>query len=186
MRFRLPLLPWRGFVDPQPLEETARELFARFTPRVPFAGTLVELPRLRLRLVSSDEMTWRHLVAMCAVPVAFPPVRLDGRWYVDGGLRGALPLWAAARMGASRVIALDALPRMPSRLVRYAVKTLQWAAGGLPPAGPIEVLKITPGRPLGPLRSAMNWNRENIREWIRLGEQHGLKLGLCRSTGSIV
>ncbi len=186
MSFRLPVLPWHGFFDPRPLEELVRELFARHRPRVPFAGTLVELPGMRLRLVSQEAMTWRHLMAMCAVPFGFPPMRLDGRWYVDGGLRGALPVWAAARMGASRVIAIDALPRMPSRMARYTLKAVQWAAGGMPPAGDVEVWKITPGRALGPLRSAIHWNPEQIREWIRLGEEHGLKLGLCRSTGFIV
>ncbi|HZT31831.1 MAG TPA: patatin-like phospholipase family protein [Bryobacteraceae bacterium] len=170
--------------DPGPLEETARELYARYTPRVPFACTVAELPRLRLRLVPAEEMTWRHLVATCAVPVAFPPVRIGGKRYVDGGVREVLPLWAAGAMGASRAIAVDALPLMPSRLVRACCGILRWFAGDAPAPGPLEVWRITAGRPLGPLKSAIRWEERNIREWIRLGEQDGLKLGLCRSTGS--
>ena len=40
------------------------------------------------------------LCASCALPVYFPPVPLDGRRCGDGGLRGVLPLEAAARAGA--------------------------------------------------------------------------------------
>ncbi len=184
LRARMPRRPWQGLFDPAPLEEVARELFARFTPRVPFAGTVVELPSLRPRLVRGEEMTWRHLVAMCAIPLGFRPVRLDGKLCVDGGLLAALPLWAAAEMGATRAIAVDVLPRMPSPLVRAGVSVVRSVAKPLPAAEPLEVLRISTGRPLGKLRSAIAWNERNVREWIRMGEQDGLKLDLCRSTGS--
>ena len=185
LRPRLPRLPWQGFFDPAPLEAAARDLCARFTPRVPFAGTMVELPRLRLRLVRGEEVTWRHLVAMCSFPAGFPPVRLDGKLFVDGGLLGALPLWAAAKMGATRVIAIDVLPRMPSFLVRAGVGLVRWIAPALPAADALEVFTVSTGRPLGSLRSAVQWDENQIRQWIRLGEQDGLKLGLCRDIGSI-
>ena len=183
LRLRLPRLPWQGFFDPAPLEEMARDLFARFTPRVPFAGTLTEVPALRPRLVRGEEMTWQHLVAMCAIPMGFPPVRLNGRLYVDGGFLAALPLWAAAELGATRAIALDALPQMPAPLLRGAVSLVRRFAGPLPPAS-LEVFPVTTGRPLGSLRSAVHWSEKDIREWIRLGEQDGLKLAVCRSIGS--
>ena len=50
------------------------------------------------------------LCASCALPLYFPPVPLAGRRCGDGGLRGVLPLEAAARVATGRVIAVDVGP----------------------------------------------------------------------------
>ena len=99
------------------LHKKARELFARFKPRIPFGLTLSEVPRLRSRLVRAKEIEWRHLAATCSSPLFFPPVEVDGRRYVDGGFLNALPLWAAEEMGATRAIAVMALTTLPFRMV---------------------------------------------------------------------
>jgi NTE family protein len=158
-------------LDPKPLMRTAHALFDQYRPQLPFAATLAEVPGLRPRLVRETEMTWRHLFAACSIPFAYPPVRLDGHWYVDGGLLGALPVWAAAELGAERVIAVDALPVIPSRIVR--------AVGGMarrlgaprhPPEG-LAVTLIRPSLTLGTLREAVYWSAANARRWIESGER---------------
>src|SRR5882724_11912167 len=88
-----------GLIRPDTLHAKARELFARYQPRVPFGLTVTEVPRLRQRLVRNGSVTWRHLAATCSIPFCFPPVEIQGAHYVDGGFLGALPLWAAAEMG---------------------------------------------------------------------------------------
>ncbi|HUR94235.1 MAG TPA: patatin-like phospholipase family protein [Gemmatimonadales bacterium] len=50
------------------------------------------------------------LCATCALPLYFGPVRIDGRRCGDGGLRGVLPLEAAARVATEPVIAVDVGP----------------------------------------------------------------------------
>ncbi len=50
------------------------------------------------------------LCATCALPVYFPPVALTGRRCADGGLRGVLPLEAAARVAVEPVVAVDVGP----------------------------------------------------------------------------
>ena len=45
--------------------------------------------------------------ASCALPVLFPPAKLDGRFLMDGGVRDMLPLHKASEMGATRIIAID-------------------------------------------------------------------------------
>jgi NTE family protein len=45
--------------------------------------------------------------ASCALPVFYPPARIDGRYYVDGGVADALPIARAAELGADRIIAID-------------------------------------------------------------------------------
>ncbi len=47
------------------------------------------------------------LYATCALPLLYPPAELGGRRLVDGGLRGVVPLEAAARFPADLVVAVD-------------------------------------------------------------------------------
>src|SRR4051794_39132536 len=98
-----------GLLDGAPLQERSRELFARFRPKMPFALTMVELPSLRSRIVRETEVRPLHLAASCAIPFGFPPVKIDGHYYVDGGFRAGLPLWAAEELGATQAVALNVL-----------------------------------------------------------------------------
>jgi NTE family protein len=41
-----------------------------------------------------------HVLASAAIPILFPPVKVRGRWYVDGGLRANTPLSPALSLGA--------------------------------------------------------------------------------------
>jgi NTE family protein len=46
----------------------------------------------------------RHVRASAAIPFLFPAVLVDGRYYVDGGLRMNTPLSPALRLSADRVL----------------------------------------------------------------------------------
>lgn len=50
------------------------------------------------------------LYATCALPLFLPPALIEGRRYVDGGLRAVLPLEAAAQVPAELVVAVDVGP----------------------------------------------------------------------------
>jgi len=164
-----PGLHGAGLLRPKMLHEKARELFARFRPRLPFGLTLAEIPRLRPHLIRDAAITWQHLAATCSIPFGFPPVIIDGRKYVDGGLLGALPLWAAGEMGASRAIALNVLNRLPFTLLRTVLRPRL-------PGSPIEVTHLEPSASLGSLKSAVFWSRGNIEQWIELGERDGKRM----------
>ncbi len=157
-----------GVLRGEPLHEKARELFARFQPRMPFALTLVEVPSLRLVVVREGEIGPLHLAAACAFPFGFAPVEIGGRRYVDGGLRAALPLWAAEELGATHAIALDVLNTPGFRMLRRMV--------GKRPSSALRVTRIEPSRRLGTLRDALKWNANNIRSWIALGEQDATRI----------
>ncbi len=45
-----------------------------------------------------------HLMASIAVPMIFPPVRLDGGYFGDGAMRQATPLSPAIHLGADRIL----------------------------------------------------------------------------------
>jgi NTE family protein len=66
----------------------------------PFAITSAVVPRpVRLRPV--------HTLASSALPFLFPPVRIEGRYYCDGGLRQNIPLSPARRLGATQMIVVN-------------------------------------------------------------------------------
>jgi NTE family protein len=157
---------------PAILREKARDLFARFRPRIPFGLAVTEVPRFRLRLVRDSEISWQHLAAACSIPLIFPPVRIGASYYVDGGLLGALPLWAAREMGATRAIAVNALGGAVSPGLR-AMGALRSLTRPLAKPFPsdLEILRIEPSRPLGSVLDAFRWSPANIARWIDQGER---------------
>jgi NTE family protein len=66
----------------------------------PWKETANIMPRsVRLRPV--------HALASAAVPLLFPPVKIEGRYYCDGGLRQNVPLSPARRLGAAGMIVIN-------------------------------------------------------------------------------
>jgi NTE family protein len=55
----------------------------------------------------TDVSLTRAVYASAALPLFYPPARLPGGAYVDGGVDEALPLRRAVEMGASSVVAVD-------------------------------------------------------------------------------
>ncbi len=155
-----------GILRPGMLHEKARHLFKRFQPHIPFGLTLAEVPRLRPLLVRGPEITWRHLAAACSIPLAFPPVEIAGKYYVDGGLLGALPVWAAEEMGATHAIAVNAINILPFTILRRIIRPRQ-------PSAALKVFTIEPFEKLGTLRESVVWSASNIGRWIEQGERDG-------------
>ncbi len=69
------------------------------------------------------------LLASSAIPGVFPPVHLNGRHLVDGGIASNTPIAAAVRLGAARVVVLPTglscgLRRPPSGPLGVAIHAL--------------------------------------------------------------
>jgi NTE family protein len=167
---RVPRRPWRSFFDPAPLEQMIQELTAAYTPQAPFALAVTRLPQLRLEIVETPNLTWRHVLASSAVPVGYPPVRIDGHLYCDGGLLNVMPVWAAERFGVDHAIAVNVLPSMPLNAMRAAVRMVRLMAPREPQAAGIEVLPLGPERVLGTFHDAITWDDGNVRRWIDRGQ----------------
>jgi predicted acylesterase/phospholipase RssA len=161
MQFRLHRA---GFLRTEPMYETARSLFARYQPRVPVALTLVEVPSMRSHIVRDREITWKHLAASGSIPFGYPPMKIDGKFYVDGGLRAGLPLWASEKLGACRALALNVLNTPGFRLLHHLMR-------GKKASATLEVVRVEPSRRLGSLGEALVWNASNIERWIELGRR---------------
>jgi hypothetical protein len=84
-----------------------------------------------------------------------------------------LPVWAAVEMGATRIVAINVLPDLPSFVVKNVVGIIRAAARYTPPALPasVEVIRITAPLGLGTAKDALYWKRENVRRWIEQGQQ---------------
>jgi NTE family protein len=105
------------------------------------------------------------LEATCALPLYFPPVLVRGRRLIDGGVRAALPLWAAADLPADLVVAVNVGPRLdedpapPPEGVPCLVRYADSAIGALMAHGSeaeVALWQATPGRaPLLLVRPAM-------------------------------
>jgi predicted acylesterase/phospholipase RssA len=146
-----------------------RELTA-YPLRRPFAVAVTDLLRMKPKLYRDDQITWRHLAASCAVPLAMRQVKLDGRWCSDGGLCNPLPVWAAVELGATRIVGLHAMPTFPARWMGPAVEGFKQVFGYNPPVpAHVTVETLVPGEPLGGLNDALRRREANIERWLEQG-----------------
>lgn len=113
-RFVLHSVPWtriRRNVDAQALHAlTVSATHVASGKTVVFVDTADPLPTWSrdpsVRPLRARIGPW-HALASAAIPVLFPPIPIDGTWYVDGGLRQNTPLSPAIRLGADRVLVLS-------------------------------------------------------------------------------
>jgi NTE family protein len=171
LRFRFPLNPLEGCVDARLLEKLIRSITSNCTPALPLFVLATQIGGLRLRVFGPDNITWRHLAASCALFGILPQYRIDGRRHSDGGLLCGLPIEAAASPGATRIVAVNCLPRMPL-VVRGTLRLLRRIAGeSAHPTRTPGIVSITPRRPLGSLRDAAVWRRDNAVQWLERGRR---------------
>ena len=162
----------KDFASLHRLEANLRILTRDHRPQVDYAVVLTDLLRLKPRVYRGKDVTWRHLAASCAVPLVFRPVRIDGRRYLDGGLLNPLPVYAAIDLGATEILALHALPVIPSRWLQPFTVAFRAVFGLNPPLPPgVSLRLLEPIRPLGSLRDALQWKRANSERWLDQGAQ---------------
>ncbi len=158
-----------GFFEREPLQRLASAIHADYRASAHFGLVVVELPFLRTRLFTGSAVTATHLLASASIPVAMPTVLIEGRRFTDGGLLEDVPLWAAAEMGADRIIAVDAMHFDCPWWYRTAVRPAGFLAPRTRPAIRTATTLIRPSKPLGHYSTALNWDRGRIQKWIDLG-----------------
>ncbi|MBR1090186.1 patatin-like phospholipase family protein [Bradyrhizobium manausense] len=85
-----------GFYSTAPLEKTLLELVDfdlanRCAPRLTVGAAHVGTSQMRYFDSRDGELTVKHVMASGALPPAFPPVRIDGELYWDGGILSNTP-----------------------------------------------------------------------------------------------
>ena len=73
-----------------------------------------------------------HVLASAAIPLFFPPVKVEGRWFADGGLGQNTPLRPAIRLGADRILVITLRAPMSvesgdERALRVGGRAPSWA-----------------------------------------------------------
>ncbi len=71
-----------------------------------------------------------HVLASAAIPLFFPPVKVEGRWFADGGLGQNTPLRPAIRLGADRILVITLRTPMSVETGDRRAREV----GGLPPS----------------------------------------------------
>ena len=117
-RWRMPPSLLDGFLDATRMHAWIRDLYASYEPRIAYGVVLTDVLRMKPRLFTSPGVSWEHLAGSCAIFGVLPQMRIQGRYYTDGGLLEALPLWAARQMGATDIIGINVLPRLPGSLIQ--------------------------------------------------------------------
>jgi NTE family protein len=81
-------------------------------------------------LFRSDRIGPQHALASAAIPLLFPPVRIEDELYLDGGLRQNTPIAPALRLGATHIFAIGSSREIQGRVVREAGHHQQVGAPG--------------------------------------------------------
>lgn len=120
-----------GVLDVRGLEELLHRVvgpleFADL--RFPFAAVATDIATGE-EVVLQDGPVSDAVLASCAIPAVFLPVKIGGRTLVDGGLVNPLPVKTARELGADAVIAVDVSPSLeqlghPRNLVQIIVHSL--------------------------------------------------------------
>ncbi len=184
LRWNWPPRGW-GLFDPRLLEtrlcDLERDLGPAAAGTARLLVTFAELPSTRIRVVAGSEVTTAHLLASCAIPFLYGPVRVElaGRrvWAVDGGVFERLPLAAAIHARATEIISVDVLAEASSHLLRGFLngigrlrQVLAPAACDDPPLPPgAHHLRLDPPHPLGALLDTVRWDRAKVARSIDAG-----------------
>ena len=169
LRFRLPQRPLDGFVEFGQIEGWIRRLYSGYTPSIEYHAVITDLLRLTPKLVAAKDAEWRHLAASCALLGLLPQQRIDRRIYSDGGMLGALPLWAAVPVKATHVIGLNVMPK-PPWAVRAALKPFG-ASRHKPQPEKSTTFVLSPSKVLGTWKDALLFRRKKVDDWIDLGRR---------------
>ena len=143
-------------------------------------------------VVLSSGVAATALLASAAIPGVFPPVMLNGRFLLDGGVANNTPISTAIKLGATRLIvlptgiscALQAPPRSALALALHALNLLimrQLVHDIERCAGVAEVVTVPPLCPIATNPYDFSQSADLIRRaeaatrlWLRTGGLHRL------------
>lgn len=80
------------------------EAFKNFKGEVYSAVTDIESGKCEYMKLDGNDKKWREVVASCALPLMFPPIKLNGKVYMDGGIADPIPYEQAVKAGCDKII----------------------------------------------------------------------------------
>jgi len=119
-------IPDTGFIKGEKLEEYINRLLDN-TPmeklRIPFYAVATDIQNGQ-EVVFGRGNTGTAVRASCSIPGIFRPVKISGRFYVDGGVVSPLAVDAARKLGADIVIAVDISADVESKPPENTIETI--------------------------------------------------------------
>lgn len=174
-RLQMPRAIHGGILDGRALMARVDEIYQSYRPKIECAVIVTELARLKPRIIPGSEVTADVLKASAAIFGIFEQVRIDGRVYTDGGTLAALPIWAAVELGATRIVAINALPGLPGLIPKLFVAVVRRLSRFRPVVPKeLEAITIAPPGLLGSGVEALRWSRKNAERWIEQGRRDAL------------
>lgn len=82
------------------------EAFARFEGKCVSVMTDLETGQAFYPDTPRDDRQFTYLRASCALPLLFPPIEINGRKYVDGGISDSIPFKQAMAEGCDKLIVI--------------------------------------------------------------------------------
>jgi len=107
-----PALPKTGLLRGRKIENVLRSVIGNTEfgeLRIPFACVATDIDSGE-EVVIERGPVWRGVRASGSVPVMLTPVRLEGKYLVDGGLVNPVPVSVLKTMGADFIIAVNVIP----------------------------------------------------------------------------
>lgn len=84
-----------------------------------------------------------HLLASSAIPIFFPSIEIDGRYFGDGSIRNTTPLSPAINLGADRIIAIGVSGPPPDQVAPAVERpTIAQIAGVLLDAVMLDAIEV--------------------------------------------
>lgn len=126
----------------------------------------VQVPQFKARYLPLDcddpKRVYDILLASSAIPLVFKPVRIDGQYYIDGGVLDNLPIRPLYERGCELIFAVH--------LSRKAVVNHRRFPGA-------RILEIVPQEDLGSMiDGTLDFTSAGIRRRIDLGYRDGLRI----------
>ena len=75
------------------------------------AVTNIETGKTEYMRVKAEDKKWTVLRASCALPILFSPIKINGAYYMDGGITDSIPFRYALDSGLDKVIVVLTRPR---------------------------------------------------------------------------
>lgn len=119
-KFIDPCLPKQSLIQGKKIARFLSELYGEKK----FSDTLVPFFVNATDLASGKEVVLKKgridqaVLASISVPGIFPPVKIDGKYLIDGGVVNPTPIDVARKKGADLIIAVDFILKRSERLVK--------------------------------------------------------------------
>jgi NTE family protein len=131
--FDIPFPPTGGVIDSRGIQEFLDELLGGRTfdeLAIPFRAVAVDLGTGE-DVAFGEGLVSKAIQASMSIPGVFPAVEIDGKYYVDGGLKNQVPADVAAAMGADVIIAVSLEKDMQAADYRRLIDNLKLSLSAL-------------------------------------------------------